>query len=77
MDKAAPAAWLYPSTSKKGDWIMKRMFALAALTIVLGVTAMAQTSAFAKGASCKACCHDKCGDSCCKDGCTDNCCQSK
>lgn len=56
---------------------MKRMFALAALTIVLGVTAMAQTSAFAKGASCKACCHDKCGDSCCKDGCTDNCCQSK
>ncbi|HKF49565.1 MAG TPA: hypothetical protein VKB38_19550 [Terracidiphilus sp.] len=56
---------------------MKRMFALGSLAVVLGVTALAQTSAFSKGAYCRACCGDKCGQTCCQGGCTDSCCQSK
>ena len=51
---------------------MKKIFALASLVLILGVTALAQTSAFSKGADCKSCCGN-CDPSCCKDGCGDCC----
>jgi hypothetical protein len=56
---------------------MKRALAFLSLAVVLGVTTFAQTSSFAKGANCKDCCNDKCGQTCCKDGCTGSCCDSK
>lgn len=56
---------------------MKKAFALFSLAVVLGATALAQTSAFSKAAYCQACCHGKCGQTCCQDGCTDSCCKSK
>ena len=40
---------------------MKKVFALFSLAVVLGVTALAQTSAFSKAAYCSNCCQDKCG----------------
>jgi hypothetical protein len=56
---------------------MKRIVAMLSFAAVLGVTALAQTSSFSKGAYCHNCCKDKCGQSCCQKGCTDGCCQSK
>ncbi len=53
---------------------MKKFLALASLAVVLGVTALAQISS-AKGADCKGCCGDKCGQSCCPDGCKGDCCK--
>jgi hypothetical protein len=56
---------------------MKRIVAMLSFAAVLGVTALAQTSSFSKGAYCHNCCKDKCGQTCCQNGCTDGCCQSK
>lgn len=51
--------------SQKGDWIMKRVFALLSLAVVLGAAALAQTAKTAKNADCPGC--DKCP--LCPDGC--------
>ncbi len=51
---------------------MKRTFALLSLAVVLGVTALAQSSALSKTAGAKAGCCDNCGQ-----GCSPDCCPGK
>ena len=57
---------------------MKRNFAVLAVSLVLAVTAFAQTSRIsAKSHCCTSCCQDQCSDCCGDSGCDMGCCQGK